>query len=110
MEKEDEKIFKELKEFLSGQDKIIQSTVSKTVLSQTGIFFSAVIFLVAVWTAGFGFLIKLSWDNGKAIEKNGLAIENNATAIKSLESNIKDLELKITSEKSLSIKTSSISK
>ena len=89
---EEEKLVKELKEFLSSQDKIIQSKVSKTVLSQTGVFFASLIILVGVWSV-------------MAVNSFG-----NRDDIKSLETAIKDLESKITGEKSLSIKTSSISK
>ena len=56
----------EIKRILSAQDQIIDHKVSKTVLKQTGLFFISLAILVAVWSAGFGFVLR----GQNSLEKN----------------------------------------
>ena len=70
MESKKTEFLNRLNKILSDNEKIVEHKVSKTVLKQTGLFFTSLVILIGVWTAGFGFVINLLMKNKDGIINN----------------------------------------
>ena len=76
-------------------EKVIGHTVAKSLLRQTGIFFISLAILIAIWSAGFGFVLS----GQRSIEENIKAeIRTIRTEVINNKINMTKLESKINSK------------
>ena len=77
---------KEIKEILSNQEKLIEHKVASSVLSQTSIFFIALVVLIAVLSGWFSFIVQRV---NQAFERVNQAFEKTRRDISDLKSDLK---------------------
>ena len=95
MKEEPENIIKELEKFLSKQDQKIESQVSKSLLSQTGIFFASLAVVIVFLSLLFGGITYLLRDDLNTAKKG---IESIRIEIIELKGSIDSLKSKITEQ------------